>query len=227
LRGKTLQVIVKLANIELTPENPNYPGGSWHVEGMKNESIVASGIYYYASENISKSELRFRTPVTQPLEQENQREQGEGQTECSVIFGMDNGTKLNQPLGSVITQENRCIAFPNIFQHQVAPFTLEDKTKPGKRKILVFFLVDPGRRVLSTATVPPQQAGWLVDEVAKMSPFKDLPKEIMQHVGSFMRWPMTRAEAEIHREALMSERKYFIKNSNEKLFERQFSLCEH
>lgn len=29
-----LQVIVKLANIELTPEQPEYPGGSWHVEGQ-------------------------------------------------------------------------------------------------------------------------------------------------------------------------------------------------
>lgn len=29
-----LQVIVKLANIELTPENPNYNGGSWHIEGQ-------------------------------------------------------------------------------------------------------------------------------------------------------------------------------------------------
>lgn len=32
LRG-TLQLIVKLANIVLTPENPDYPGGKWHVEG--------------------------------------------------------------------------------------------------------------------------------------------------------------------------------------------------
>jgi len=29
-----LQVIVKLANIELTPENPKYHGGVWHVEGQ-------------------------------------------------------------------------------------------------------------------------------------------------------------------------------------------------
>nr|CAG8993153.1 Unknown function [Penicillium sclerotiorum] len=35
LFGKTgLQVIVKMANIELTPEKPEYEGGSWHVEGQ-------------------------------------------------------------------------------------------------------------------------------------------------------------------------------------------------
>lgn len=29
-----LQVIVKLANIHLTPDKPKYEGGSWHVEGQ-------------------------------------------------------------------------------------------------------------------------------------------------------------------------------------------------
>lgn len=29
-----LQIIVKLANIELTPEKPEYDGGSWHIEGQ-------------------------------------------------------------------------------------------------------------------------------------------------------------------------------------------------
>jgi hypothetical protein len=37
LAGRTLQVIVKFANIILTPDNPKYPGGIWHVEG----SLVA------------------------------------------------------------------------------------------------------------------------------------------------------------------------------------------
>jgi hypothetical protein len=35
-----LQVIVKLANIELTPEKPEYDGGSCHVEGQLNERYV-------------------------------------------------------------------------------------------------------------------------------------------------------------------------------------------
>ena len=34
LNGKTIQCILKLANIVLTPENPEYPGGKWHVEGQ-------------------------------------------------------------------------------------------------------------------------------------------------------------------------------------------------
>ena len=34
-KGRPLQVIVKLANIEWTPEKPKYEGGSWHVEGKQ------------------------------------------------------------------------------------------------------------------------------------------------------------------------------------------------
>jgi len=34
LNGKKCKVIVKLANIMLSPENPVYSGGSWHVESM-------------------------------------------------------------------------------------------------------------------------------------------------------------------------------------------------
>jgi hypothetical protein len=45
LKGSTLQVIVKLANIHLTPEKPDYPGGSWHVEGMRNDAIVSTFLY--------------------------------------------------------------------------------------------------------------------------------------------------------------------------------------
>jgi hypothetical protein len=32
--NRGLQIIVKLANIELTPEKPSYEGGTWHVEGQ-------------------------------------------------------------------------------------------------------------------------------------------------------------------------------------------------
>ena len=74
LANRTLQIITKLANIHLEPsEGPNavagkeeYHGGSWHVEGMRNEHIVASGIYYYDQENITESKLAFRMLVGEP-----------------------------------------------------------------------------------------------------------------------------------------------------------------
>ncbi|KAJ3301378.1 hypothetical protein HDU93_006886, partial [Gonapodya sp. JEL0774] len=42
LKGRTLQVIFKLATIILTPEKPKYAGGNWHLEGMENEAIAAT-----------------------------------------------------------------------------------------------------------------------------------------------------------------------------------------
>lgn len=55
-----MQVIFKLANIHLTPEEPEYDGGTWHIEGAMNEHIVATALYYYDEENITPSHLEFR-----------------------------------------------------------------------------------------------------------------------------------------------------------------------
>ena len=60
------QVIVKYAEIVVTPERPEYGGGVWHVEGMENEAICASCIAYLASDNITESRLHFRSMVTDP-----------------------------------------------------------------------------------------------------------------------------------------------------------------
>ncbi|OAR05697.1 hypothetical protein LLEC1_07610, partial [Akanthomyces lecanii] len=56
-----LQVIVKLASIHLTPEKPRYDGGAWHVEGQRNEHIVATALHYYDCDNITESLLCLRT----------------------------------------------------------------------------------------------------------------------------------------------------------------------
>ncbi|CAF3206568.1 unnamed protein product [Rotaria sp. Silwood2] len=174
LRGRKLQVIVKLANIVLTPDNPKYPGGVWHVEGMENEHIVATGIFYYFNSNITQSDLQFRTVIREP---DYQQSDDRG---VRTVYGLTNEGPLNQILGEIITQENRCIVFPNIYQHRVAPFQLEDRTQSGYRKILVFFLVDPSIRILSTANVPPQQSHWMPTIIRTISPLDQLPSIIIE-----------------------------------------------
>ncbi|CAF3289403.1 unnamed protein product [Rotaria sp. Silwood2] len=221
LRGRKLQIIVKLANIILTPENPKYPGGVWHVEGMENEHIVCTGIFYYFSSNITQSDLQFRTVISEP-NYEQYDDYG-----VRKVYGLNDRAPLNQMLGEIITKENRCIAFPNIYQHRVAPFELKDPTQSGQRKILVFFLVDPTIRILSTANVPPQQSHWLVDIVRSIPPFNSLPSIVVDRIMRYVDFPMSMSRAKQHREKLMNERKYFISQNNELLFERPFSLCEH
>jgi hypothetical protein len=50
-------------------------------------------------------------------------------------------------------------------QHRVSSFHLEDPTKPGHRRFIALWLVDPHRRIISTANVPPQQMDWWLDSV--------------------------------------------------------------
>ncbi|KAF9354695.1 hypothetical protein BGX34_010854 [Mortierella sp. NVP85] len=217
---KNLQVIVKLANIELTPENPKYEGGTWHVEGMANENIVSTGIYYYHTENITESRLNFRIQVMEP-EYEQSDYNG-----CDVMYGLEDDGPMIQYLDGIVTKQDRCIAFPNIYQHQVQPFELADPTRPGSRSILVFFLVDPEIPILSTTHVPPQQKDWDVPKGLMLEVIEKLPPELVVAIDRMVDWPIGLEEAKEHREELMKERKYFVKSMKE-MFERPFSLCEH
>ncbi|KAG0200516.1 hypothetical protein BGX33_010963 [Mortierella sp. NVP41] len=219
--GRPLQVIVKLANIELTPEHPKYEGGSWHVEGMANENIVATGIYYYQSENITESRLNFRIQVKEP---EYRQFDANG---VLKMYGLWDEEPLIQYLDGIVTKQDRCIVFPNIYQHRVQPFQLQDPTKPGYRKILVFFLVNPEVPILSTTHVPPQQKDWSLHNDSLTEVARRLPPELVQEVEALLDWPMDLEEAKMHRLELMKERKYFVKTKNEEMFERPFSLCEH
>ena len=231
LTGRTLQVIVKLANIVLTPDNPAYPGGSWHVEGMANERIVATGLYYYACENITESRLAFRSAVgageDAPRGPFGHYQQGDSRG-WRVAYGFGRADAMSQPLGHVCAEAGKCVAFPNVYQHRVEPFRLADPSKPGVRKILCFFLVDPETRILSTTDVPPQQREWALEEVENLPCLQKLPAElrcmIAEHVAENM---LTRAQAEEHRAKLMEERSNFVVKHNEEVFELEFNLCEH
>ncbi|KAF8601412.1 hypothetical protein BDV93DRAFT_495814 [Ceratobasidium sp. AG-I] len=223
LSGRTIQMIVKLANIHLTPEAPEYMGGSWHIEGMSNESIAASGIYYYDEENTTESRLDFRTAAAVPGEYEQNDSRG-----CMLTWGMASDDPCVNELGSVVTSQHRCIAFPNTYQHRVSSFELADKSKPGHRKILALFLVDPAFRKPSTTTVPPQQQDWRLKAMAANSVLKErFAPEIINLIDSLGDGTMSKKEAEEYRLELMDERTAFVKENDEKFFTVAFSMCEH
>ncbi|KAK0721775.1 hypothetical protein B0T26DRAFT_700267 [Lasiosphaeria miniovina] len=163
--GKGLQVIVKMASIELTPEKPEFAPGGWHVEGQMNEHIVATAIYYLDSENITESHLDFRAMVCSYQDDWGVERDGFGWMEQSygARLGTISGSSCMQHYGSVITSEGRLLAFPNVFHHRVSGFKLADPTKPGHRRFIALWLVDPLTRIISTANVPPQQGKWWED----------------------------------------------------------------
>ncbi|KAK6457536.1 uncharacterized protein RJT20DRAFT_92791, partial [Scheffersomyces xylosifermentans] len=151
-----VKVIVKLANIELTPENPSYGGGSWHVEGFINEDIVATVLYYYDTFNITESKLN--TGFEEPKYEHNDDFHG------TAIYGLNPDDRLVKEMGNIIAIEDRVAIFPNIYQPQVDSFELADKTKKGHRKIMCFFVVDPYIDLVVTSDqVLPQQQEWWND----------------------------------------------------------------
>ena len=205
--GGRLQVIFKLANIYLTPEKPGYRGGTWHVEGQLNERICASAIYYYDQENVTPSHLAFRQGLD--AEELSMIPAQNEHTSLERYLGIEQDGVAIQKLGNVLTRPGRLLAFPNALQHQVQPFTLEDKSKPGHRKILAMFLIDPNRRVLSTSNVPPQRKDWWAPEVRKVPRFARLPLEIFEQIiDAVDDFPISWDDALKLREQLMDERSH-------------------
>lgn len=221
-----IQVIVKLANIHLTPEKPTYDGGSWHVEGQLNEHICASALYYYDSENITDSRLAFRACADgENLSEDLQYDQSD-YSGIEAIFAIDAQGTQAQRVGSVLTPEGRALFFPNVYQHQVEPFQLQDTTRPGHRKIVALFLVDPAIPIISTGNVPPQQKHWWTERMTNTEPLISLPNEIRNMILEKVTYPIGLEEAKRSRKALMKERS----NSNDqrsRFLNAEWSFCEH
>ncbi|TVY78455.1 hypothetical protein LSUE1_G006514 [Lachnellula suecica] len=162
-----LQIIVKMASIELAPEKPEFPAGGWHVEGQMNERICGTAIYYLDSENITSSDLSFRMQTSAYMHDEYKVGQ-DAFNWMERVYGTGlggNSFPCLQNYGSVETKEGRLLAFPNVFQHRVSPFRLADPTKPGHRRFIVLWLIDPNIRIISTANVPPQQMHWWAESI--------------------------------------------------------------
>ena len=147
----------------------------------KDESIEGGNIAFKRSFHQQEAQYIFSSvPQCRPKEQEK------------VI---DDGLL---PLGQVETLANRMLVFPNSHVHKVLKMknTSQDAEKKSRR-IIVFFLINPEKRIVSTREIKPQQ----------------------QEAGG----NMSREEAFKHRLELMKERKYTKQDWNV----REIELCEH
>jgi Protein of unknown function (DUF4246) len=220
-----LQVIVKLATIELTPQKPSYGGGAWHVEGQLNEHICATALYYYSSENITESRLAFRQMSAGGSSLDIGHEQND-HAFLQPIFGCRNDDAAVQEAGSILCKEGRLVTFPNTLQHRVLPFELADKSKPGYRKILAIFLVDPNLHIISTASVPPQRRDWWSDKVGANG-IGGLSTDLRDKVVNMLDFPLTMERAKKLQLELMAERMSFEEKTSKSFRSVKFSLCEH
>jgi len=135
----------------------------------------------------------------------------------------------------MITKKGRALSWPNQYQHRVSPFKLSDPSKPGHRKILAIFLVDPTmKHISSTTVVPPQQAEWAAEALQEShkdsgSLVSRLPQEVVDLVvkEQLPTTFMTFKEAEVYRAALMKERTVFVQKHSDTAYGVTMRMCEH
>jgi hypothetical protein len=163
LRGRELQVIPKIVEYRLGAGEDHE--GVWHVEGMSHEHIVATCLFVLdRDEALHGGELRFKRSYTAD-------EAGEVFWKISQIRPrpiedlVEEGTI---PVGSVATPKGRLVVFPNSHIHKLTPLTLAEGAAEGRRRVIVFWVVDPDVTIPSTREVPPQQGVFSREEALKI-----------------------------------------------------------
>ncbi|KAL6880014.1 hypothetical protein HDV57DRAFT_103392 [Trichoderma longibrachiatum] len=226
-------------SIYVDNDTTEFEGGSWHTEGMLNERICATALFYYDSENITDCHLDFRTPADREELIVNLDYEQSEYFSIERTFAIPNANRDTlQYVGGVLTTnspstgdtDTRAVFFPNLLQHRVSPFRLKDPTRPGHRKILALFLVDPAIPVLSTANVPPQQHSWWARETGvEQALAARLPCELTQLVFDHARsgLPIDQEEAKKIRLELMDERSMKQDSTEEELYRTGWNFCEH
>ncbi len=170
------------------------------------------------SENVSESRLGFRGAVDEP------RYEQADNFSVEVMYGLYEARPLVQGFGSVRTSNGRCLCFPNVLQHRVHPFGLDNPTLPGRSRVLVFMLVDPHVRIRGTGDVPPQQPAWFRAELSIVRRFRSLPLRAFGVLISFMDACMSREEAVRQRLELEAERTFITNTVTREIFEREFFM---
>lgn len=152
LRGRELQVIPKIVEYRL--EAGETHEGVWHVEGMSHEHIVATCVVVLErDECLRGGELSFKRPYT--LEEAGHLFWSISQSRPRFIEKIvDEGTI---PAGTVATPQGRVVVFPNSHIHRLNALTVAAGASGGRRRVIVFWVVDPDVRIASTREVPPQQ----------------------------------------------------------------------
>jgi hypothetical protein len=151
LRGRRLQIITKVVEYAVSSEE-NFDG-VWHVEGMSHEEIIATALCIVKRDrNFEGAEIEFRRFLYMEEADALVYSSGQGGQKATDI--MDGGDV--RPLGSLETPAGRVIVFPNSHIHRLTNMSSADD-KLAKRRIVVFWLVNPDRRIISTQDIPRQQ----------------------------------------------------------------------
>jgi hypothetical protein len=152
LRGRELLVIPKIVEYKLTAGETHE--GVWHVEGMSHEHIVATCVYILdRDECLQGGELQFKRAYT--VEEAGRLFWNINQVRPTTVQDIvDEGTI---PAGTVATPAGRVLVFPNSHIHKLDALTVAPGATEGRRRVIVFWIVDPDVRIPSTREIAPQQ----------------------------------------------------------------------
>lgn len=158
LSGTSLQVMIVLADYVLQPgESFN---SKWFLRGMFHEHIEVTCLYILSrDEEIEGADILFRRWFFQE-ERDYLREQF---SDCDPAF-RQTWTTAFKPLGSIATPAHRSIVVPAT--HLINLHEMKNTSnKTARCRTLVFFVVDPEKRIVSTQEVPDQKDLFTSDEV--------------------------------------------------------------
>jgi predicted DNA-binding WGR domain protein len=153
LNGKTLQVIPKIVEYHLNEGEIHE--GVWHVEGMSHENIIATCVYVLdRDEAMEGGRLAFKRAYT--IEEAGLLFWNVDQ--CRPMAIEELIRKATIPIGSIETPKGNMFVFPNSHIHKLSTMNVLKGSQFAKRKVIVFWLVDPETPIISTANVEKQQS---------------------------------------------------------------------
>lgn len=177
LRDRELQVIPKIVEYQLQPNETHE--GVWHVEGMSHEHIIATCVYVLDRDDaLTGGALEFKRANT--VEEAGLLFWGADQIRPAIAQRLMESGEI--PIGHVTTPQGRLFVFPNSHVHKLSLLQNMGATA-ARRRIIVFWLVDPDVTILSTRDVPPQQATMKHADALRIR--LALMEERKRHKGNF------------------------------------------
>jgi hypothetical protein len=153
LAGREVLVVPKIVDYELRQGDSSE--GVWHVEGMSHEHIVATCVFVLDRDpSVDGGLLSFKRPFTLSEIATIERDMH------SSEMGYDPYAMIREglvPIGTVPTPSGRLIVFPNCHVHRLSRLSLRASAARGRRRVIVFWVVDPDVSIPSTRDIPPQQ----------------------------------------------------------------------
>lgn len=152
LRGRELLVVPKIVEYQLAAGETHE--GVWHVEGMSHEHIVATCVYILDRDaSLEGGNLHFKRAYT--VEEAGRLFWNISQCRPRPIEELVNEGTI--PVGSVATPTGRLVVFPNSHIHKLSALQVAAGAQSARRRVIVFWIVDPSVQIPSTREVAPQQ----------------------------------------------------------------------